>query len=353
MANCSGTTSVSSKAGCYSNCGAPAVSQTNCGCTPCTAPVIVQGDLNNQVLVPVLADVIQNCVTVNRCETGYPDELVIETNLLKAGVAGVQPIPSGTICITDVSYSYSCIGVPGVDGTATEVGASTPIDAVVGCKPVSLTSTTPSCICTNLDGNLVGIYNDYSGIAKTGTCCCNQVAQAYSQTKIVEKQVPLSICNLNISVKGTIGGQEFTGRVVGINNAGAIDEFPNPTPTNDLGFPETINFCEIMCLPTSTRLTINESFDNCLAIDCIRPNNATYTAAEDTITGGTADNAKFVASADLSLIISKNVFATTSEKLAVLSSADAQVVCSDNLTPTCPSTSQCSSPTPCPGPAEI
>ena len=80
MANCSGTTPISPTPGCFSNCSST-ITQTNCGCTPCTAPVVVQGDLNNQVLVPVLADVIQNCICVSRCETGFPTNLLIETNL--------------------------------------------------------------------------------------------------------------------------------------------------------------------------------------------------------------------------------------------------------------------------------
>ena len=368
MANCGGT-SISQTPGCFTNCS-PTVTQTNCGCTPCTAPVIVQGDLSNQVLVPVLADVIQNCISLSRCETAYPDNLFIETNLSRAGTA-TQPVPSGTICITDVSYSYSCIGVPGTAG-AVGTGLPGPVPTIlanVGCSALNLTPTTPSCTCPSeadaASAKTTALYTDFSGLARTGACCCNQVAQAYSQNRIVERNIPFSACNLNITVRGTIGGQPFTGRVLGTYTGGdTVTALPNPTSlvpatgeTSDLGFAGPLNFCGIMCLPTSTRLTINESFDNCLSVDCIRPNTATYSVADDladgTVTTPDTENATFLASADLSLIISKNIFATTSEKLAVISSAGAQVVCSDNVQPVCPQGNPCESKTPCPGPRPV
>lgn len=366
MANCGGT-SISPTAGCFSNCGSPTFTQSNCGCTPCTAPVIVQGDLSNQVLVPVLADVIQNCICLSRCETAYPTNLLVETNLPFAPT-DLTPAPSGAICITDINYSYSCIGYPGIPGTAAAPGAAPTIPANVGCNAVTLTTTTPSCSCTAADGTTVtNLYTDFSGLVRTGTCCCNQVAQAYSQNKIVERGIQLSACNLNITVSGTIGGRPFTGIVRGAFTAGTpgvLTAFENPTPlipaaapaTSPLGFTGPLNFSGIMCLPTSTRLTINETFDSCLSIDCIRPVNATYTPTATADPGQTLAkplvNAAFLVSADLSLIISKNIFATTSEKLAVISSAGAQVVCSDNVSPACPQSSTCPE-SPCPGPRPV
>lgn len=372
MANCSGTTPISPTTGCFSNCSST-ITQTNCGCTPCTAPVIVQGDLDNQVLVPVLADVIQNCICVSRCETGFPTNLLIETNLpLPTETTTGIVAPSGTICITNVSYSYSCIGVPGEAGPGVPGPTLPTIDAFVGCSATTLTPVTPSCVCTDAAAaaatNTTGLYNDFTGIARTASCCCNQVAQAYAQTKIVERDVEFSICNLNITVTGTIGGQEFTGVVRGPYTAPAADgdpgtlaPFANPTPILDLDFPEDLNFCGIMCLPTSTRLTISESFDNCLVVDCMRPVTASYSVATDpgqtlAVEGEAGDvdnlaNASFLTSADLSLIVSKNIFATTSERLAVITSAGAQVVCSDNNSvPACPQGTPCASATPCPGP---
>lgn len=367
MANCSGTTHISPTAGCFSNC-TPTVSQTNCGCTPCTAPTIInEGDVTNQVLVPVLADVIQNCICISKYETAFPTNLLITTNLPRVPATGTAA-PSGTICITNISYSYSCVGVPGEAGTsATTIGAAPTITANIGCNTATLSAVTPSCSCLNTAGTArTALYNDFTGTATTPSCCCNQVAQAYAQNKIVERQVSMSVCNLTLNVSGTIGGQPFTGTLAGVYTppvapatVGTLTVLPNPTQlgptvadTPSLGFPASFNFAGIMCLPTSTRLTINESFDNCLVVDCVRPLVASYSTATDPAVGLTPaiDNVSFLVSADLSLIMSKNIYATITEKLAVITNAGAQVVCSDNTTvPACPQ-APCTSSTPCPGP---
>ncbi|WP_294156547.1 hypothetical protein [uncultured Clostridium sp.] len=367
MANCSGTTPISPTSGCFSNC-TPTVSQTNCGCTPCTAPTIInQGDVTNQVLVPVLADVIQNCICISKYETAFPTNLLITTNIPRVPATGTAA-PSGNISITNISYSYSCVGVPGEAGTsATTIGAAPTITANIGCNTATLSAVAPSCSCLNTDGTArTALYNDFTGTATTPSCCCNQAAQAYAQNKIVERLVPFSVCNLSVNVSGTIGGQPFTGTLAGIytppaggTGAGTLTVLPNPTPLGSavagapsLGFPANFNFAGIMCLPTSTRLTINESFDNCLVVDCIRPVVASYSTATDPAVGLTPaiDNASFLVSADLSLIISKNIYATSSQRLAVITNSGAQVVCSDNTTvPACPQT-PCTSSTPCPGP---
>lgn len=373
MANCSGANTISPTGNCFSNSNPSVFSQKNCGCTPCDAPVVIhKGDVSTQVLVPVLADVIQNCICVSKYEPAYPTNWVFRTNLLKAGTS-TQPVPSGTICITDVSYSYSCIGVPSnkVSGDA----APTPpvINASVAGSNVSLSASIPSCHCSDMNtGKTTYLYNNFSGTTTTPACCCNNVAQAYAQTKVIERSVSFSVCNLNVSVKGTIGGQEFTANLVGtLPHPGpgphpepghhppthdTLNAFANPTPLGpDLGFPASLNFAGIMCLPTSTKMTISEEFDNCLIVDCVRPNNATYSVANDP-TGcekgsQTSTYASFVASADLSLVISKTIYATVSQKLAVMTNSGAQVVCSNNNTvPACPQGKPCSSRTPCPGP---
>lgn len=363
MANCSGTTPISPTPGCFSNC-TPVVSQTNCGCTPCTEPTIVtEGDVTNQVLVPVLADVIQNCMCISKYETAFPTNLLITTNLSRTPAVG-QSAPSGTICITNVNYSYSCIGVPGTAGdSATTIGDAPTISANVGCTTATLSSVSPSCSCLNNAGTaLTALYTDFTGTARTASCCCNQVAQPYAQNKIVEREVPLSVCNLSINIEGTIGGQPFTGTVSGVLDAAGttLTAFENPTQLGpvtttipSLGFPANFNFAGIMCLPTSTRLNISENFDNCLIVDCVRPVNATYSTATDPGADLTPviDNVTFTVTADLSLVISKNIYATTSEKLAVITNSGAQVVCGNNSTvPACPQ-NPCTNPTPCPGPA--
>jgi len=348
MANCSGTTPIAN-GNCISNGNPRTITQRNCGCSPCDTPVIInQGDVSNQVLVPVLADVIQNCACITKYETAFPDNWIFTTNLLREGTA-TQPVPSGTICINNISYSYSCLGVPG------EAGAETlpTIDASVGGNDTTLTAETLLCSCANAAGDVIGVYNNFTGTVITPACCCNQVAQAYSQSKIIERGVDFQLCNLNVTLTGTIGGQPFTANLAGINNTGAVTPgsvTPIPfapavplgdgTPATDPGltFSAPFNFAEIMCLPTSTRINIIEDFETCLSVDCIRPALTNYTVATDPTTG---DNAGFQASADLSLIITKNIYATVSEKLAVMTNSGAQVICTSGNIPTCPQGSPC------------
>lgn len=327
MANCNGTTPSPVNNNCFSS-NSGSVSKVNCGCTPCDTPVIInQGDVSTQVLVPVLADVIQNCMCINKYETGYPTNLVFQTNLLQ------DTSPSGPVCITGVNYSYDCVGVN-----------SGSIDAYIDSKSTTLTSSVAACSCNGDD-----LYNQFAGSIKTNSCCCNQTEQAYAMTKIVEKDIVFSVCNLSISITGTIGGTPFIANLIGTGSVETPTSLDNPTLLSDLGFPSSINFAGRLCLPTNTKITIKEEFDNCIIVDCIRPINTNYTAPE---TGDPITYATFVATGDLSLVINKQIYATTTEKLAVMTNSGAQVVCTDGATttPVCPSITPCTSTTPCPQP---
>lgn len=359
MSNCNGENVIAPTINCFTR-SSQSINRANCGCTPCNQPVIVnRGDVTNQILVPVLANIIQNCICLSKYEPAYPTNLIITTNLLKSPPAeSNQTVPSGTICINSISYNYSCIGIPQL--TLGEGSVSEPvIDTTIGSNQIVLTGTTPSCSCGG--GNIGPIaptllYNDFSGVVTTSTCCCNQITQAYAQNKIIERNVSFSICNLTIEVIGTIGGQEFKGTVALADTTATptnITAFTNPLALSALSFPTTINFAGIMCLPTRTRMSIRENFDNCLIIDCIRPNVASYTVASDPTTaadGGTDTStfANFLASADLSLVISKTISAFVSQKLAVMTNSVSQVVCTDsNIVPSCPQGNVCESETPC------
>ena len=325
MANCNGTTPSPVNNNCFST-NSSSVSKVNCGCTPCDTPVIInQGDVSTQVLVPVLADVIQNCMCINKYETGYPTNLVFQTNLLQ------EPSPSGKICITGVNYSYDCIGSEDIT-----------ISGFVDSKSLTLTASQAACSCNGDD-----LYNQFAGSIKTNSCCCNQTEQAYAMTKIVEKGITFSVCNLSISITGTIGGTPFIANLIGIGSVEAPTSLRNPTLLRDLGFPDSINFAGRLCLPTNTKINISEEFDSCIIVDCIRPVNSTYN-----YTGAPITYATFVATGDLSLVINKQIYATTTEKLAVMTNSGAQVVCTDGATttPVCPPITPCTSTTPCPQP---
>ena len=72
-----------------------------------------------------------------------------------------------------------------------------------------------------------------------------------------------------------------------------------------------------------------------------------YTATADP---NSTNYARFVATGDLSLVLNKQIFATTTEKLAVMTNSGAQVVCTDGATttPACPPLTPCKNAKPCP-----
>lgn len=202
-----------------------------------------------------------------------------------------------------------------------------------------------------------------------------------------------------MTIQGTIGGYPFTAELKGTaeKKFGKYKFTPlgNPTSLGTLSFPETLNFAGRMCLPTCTKLNISEQFENCLTIDCIRPISATYTnipwlmppapvaaskgesttapEAESALTpeaeSTAAPESSFIpgypqpvygyyllAAGDLSLIINKQIYATTTEKLAVLTTEGAHIVCNDgnSTIPACPQTSPCANTSiPCPPAPEV
>lgn len=360
--NCNTTAPVS---GCYSApCGG--YNTPNCSCIPCDTPVIVQPgpDLTNQTLIPVLADVLQNCATINRYETAFPTNLIFLTNFPVGTATAPATAPTGTVCITGVSYSYDCIGVPATGESPTFTAPT--ISGFIDSRAFALTATQASCSCLAA-GAAAGtvptpLYSQFAGTIKTNAYCCNTTipptSQQYALSKIVETAVPFSICNLNVTIQGTIGGCPFTATLLGTGTAGAtagtfvLTPIANPTPISFFTFPATLNFAGRMCLPTCTRINIQEQFDNCLTFDCVRPLTATYTDITVTSAGTALDGYYLVAAADLSLIVNKQIYATTTEKLAVLTPVGTEVVCNNGTTiPSCPQpSSPCECTPPCPPP---
>lgn len=134
-----------------------------------------------------------------------------------------------------------------------------------------------------------------------------------------------------MTIQGTIEGYPFTAELKGTaeKKFGKYKFTPlgNPTSLGTLSFPETLNFAGRMCLPTCTKLNISEQFGYYL-----------------------------LAAGDLSLIINKQIYATTTEKLAVLTTEGAHIVCNDgnSTIPACPQTSPCANTSiPCPPAPEV
>lgn len=334
---------------CYNPTGSPSSIKQNCRpCQSCVEPALVtctQADISNAVCTPILAKVVQNCIYLNKNETEYPSNLVFATNIPR--VAGL----TGRICINTIELSYSCIGInPGTGVANTNVY----IDGNV--VPFSFNI---ACACAGATG-AVNLFNSASGQIKTKICCCTDTNPPTQLTdsvvKIVEKQLDFGVCNFKITLTGTLGTLPFIA-----TNFGTIDTTVTPNvitafnqyvPLTSLDFNK-MNFAGKICLPTNTTFEINEDFSSILSIDCVKSNVTDYTVANDPLAilvGAVPYStlAGFVATADVSVAITKTIYAVLNKKLAVLSTA-APIQCIDgsiagSISPLNPCTGN-----PCPG----
>lgn len=285
--------------------------------TPSSAPCIVNaGDVSSQVLIPIAANVIQNCMSIKKYDVGFADGLVFTTNFTNANA------PTGKVVITKINFSYDTIAA-----------SNAPVSAYLNNQNLQLS---PS---QTVGDNLA---RTFTASAITENCCCNGQPQAYCMNRIVEKNVPFTIANLNISISGCIGGTPFTAQLTGLQNNAALG---TSTPLSDLGFSANgMNFVGRLSLPTAARVTLTSEFDSCLIIDNLRPASAVFepsTQADD------ADKqATMQVSADLSVVVNDKITVLTPSQIAVLSNKGAGVKCQDSTDiPSCPSeccqTNQC------------
>lgn len=178
------------------------------------------------------------------------------------------------------------------------------------------------------------LYNCFKGSVNIGQCCCNNKPQEYVQTKICERNIKLSVKDLIITISGTIGGQPFTGKVIGVysgipaspiiyfSDIISLGKVSGSSFIPNLGFPSAFNFVEEVCLPTRKNMSINQCLDACLSVDCVRPVNEVYSVLTDPTNEQVpkGNYACFLANMDLSLLINKCIYFLTKEKLPVLSS---------------------------------
>lgn len=337
-------------ANCYNPTGSPSSIKQNCEpCQNCVEPALVtctQADISNAVCTPILAKVIQNCIFLNKNETEYPSNLVFATNIPRG--VGL----TGRICINTIEISYSCIGINPGTGIATT-------DVYIDGNVVPFNVTT-ACSCSGTAGIPVNLFNSASGQIKTKICCCNDTIPPTQLTdslvKIVEKQLDFGVCNLIITLTGTLGAIPFIATNFGTINTTVIPNvvtaFNQYIPLTSLDFNK-MNFAGKICLPTNTTFEINQDFSSLLSVDCVKSNVTDYTAANDPLAIEVvgvpySTFAGFVATADISVALTKTIYAVLNKKLAVLSTA-APIQCIDgsiaaSISPLNPCTGN-----PCPG----
>jgi hypothetical protein len=311
---------------CFQASESPSTIKPNCQCESCDeAPIVncTQADISNAVCTPILAKVIQNCIYLNTVETEYPSNLVFRTNLDRVPQFQI-PAPSGRICIDAIEFGYDCIGIKS-DTTppTTQVYIDgTPVDFFVN----------KACSCGGVD-----LFNSAYGQIKTKICCCPETNPPTQLTdsvvKIVQKQLNFGICNLNITLRGKICHTCFTATLFGTYDSTTkkITKLPKFVPLTLLDFNK-MNFAGKMCLPTNTKFDINEDFSSLLSIDCVKLNDTEYDPTKDPFVLDTEfssfPHVGFVATTDISVAITDNIYAILKKKLAVLSTA-APINCVD------------------------
>lgn len=333
--------------GCCTSCNGQL--QENCACQACS-PVSVQctADINNAVCVPILAEQIYDCVTIEKEQCSYLT--AVEFTLTPASSATGVTTYSTTapICITGVGLTYDFIGL--VAGSTDGAGAAiTGVQAVTSIIVDGVTQTiTPNNprMCTNngtADAS-VSLYNQATSSINRNGCCCNAIpGQTSTRARIIERGLTFWVCGLNLTISGLIGCQPFTATSTITPNDGAVaDDINNPIPlTSVTGFDTTnenlgfdpVTFCGRVCMPISaSNVNLSETFDTCLQVDCVNSDTAVVNTA-------TAYGQTLTADVELSFSVTKQIIATIQQQMAVFTTPDA-VICTSSPIRPCGNASQ-------------
>lgn len=323
------TNCINQSTNCCESCQPPL--QQNCSCEPCS-PISVQctADINNAVCVPILADQIYDCVTIDKEQCAFTGITFTVSPISTTGVTvftGSEPI-----CITGVRFNYDYIGLLGAGVTVASGYADTFIPGATSTfidgNLVNLVPSTVSCIgLTGTTGATfaTSLYNQATATISRNRCCCNNSTATSSKARIIERALVFYVCNPSIDIVGSIACTPFVGtaKLVGPSATGHAN---NPVSVTLLGF-DPITICGRLCLPLSARrIDINENFNACLQAECITPVSITSTAAGTTL----------FADAELNLVISKQILATVQEQIAVFTTPDAVICKSGSAITPCP-----------------
>lgn len=105
------------------------------------------------------------------------------------------------------------------------------------------------------------LYNNFIVTIRRSENSCSNACGPNKCVSFIQEIPNYGVCNLNIFVCGTIGGQPFTGSIA----------YDNLNPITTLGFNQ-INLSTNFCIPTNApSYTINETFDSSLVINSVVP----------------------------------------------------------------------------------
>lgn len=331
--------------GCCQGCNSQL--QENCPCQACS-PVSVQctADINNAVCVPILAEQIYDCVTIEKEQCSYLTGVTF--NIAPATSATGTAITYSTtapICITGVGITYDFIGLvagsTGVSGTAREIAGVTAITSIIVDGTTQTLTPENVRVCENEPGTAdtaqIGLFNQAtSTVTRTG-CCCNQVpGQTSSRARVIERGLNFWVCGLNVTISGVIGCDPFTATSTiseGADIGGTTISNPIPlapatgfdADNTNLGF-DPITFCGRVCMPISaTNINLNENFDTCLQVDCVN--------ADTAVVAGTVGAQTLTADVELTFAVTKQIVATLQQQMAVFTTPDAVICTNSPITP--------------------
>ena len=306
--------------------------QQNCGCDACS-PISVQctADINNAVCVPILADQIYDCVTIEKEQCAFLEGITfIVTPVSATGITVFGA--NDPVCITGVRFNYDYIGLLGagttIGGTFVTAATAISVDGVtVALQPAIVE-------CSGISGVAPGttvttsLYNQAVASISRNRCCCNNSTATSSRARVIERSLIFYVCNPSIDIVGSVACTPIIG-TASLVPTSADGGANNPVSITALGF-DPMTICSRLCLPLSSpSININENFNLCLQAECITPVSITSTVASGTT---------FVADAELNLVISKQILATVQEQMAVFTTPDAVICRSGSTITPCPGT---------------
>lgn len=258
------------------------------GCSPAVIPAPL--DISSAIGIPILAERIYDCISVEDTQRKYLKGLVFTIK------TDCNYQDGDSICIETITVNYDCIGLK--DETI-----SVRIDALDNNVVFEKTSDSQCCQCVD-NGQTITLYNVYNGCTVLDIECLGD--NAGRKTIIGEDCLNFYISNLSIVVTGQIGCRNFTA----VSEGTGCGPITYSGCLTDLGYKEVDLFGSI-CLPIGkNRVWFEETFEGCLSLDCIKATQK-YCKPE------CGQCATFKADAFSTLSIAKTIYATIKEQLIV------------------------------------
>lgn len=266
----------------HSNCYDEISFKKNCNLGCCNNIVVKDIDIYQAECVPVLAERIFDCITLEDFKYRVENS---EFNIVPTSKYSYDE--GAPICIDKVGVGYDFIGILEPQKQELVNSESVTFSAQVGTGYTCCNQT---------------FYNEYIASFTTNKCCSAIANKKGIASRILENDVQFYICNLQITLIGNIGNKPF--KAVSEIYTGAIFD------------GTSLDFCGRICLPKGAKKsTIIEEYEGCLSVECV--------TTEDSYSSGSDS---FTAAVEFLLVVEKTMYSTLTEKLAVFTLPNA-VMC--------------------------